>query len=57
MENAGVSAASRYPGMLTPGASRGPSSAGPALSAGGPPPQFTVFKPAPVPAKEEEKEE
>ena len=52
MGNAGVSAASRYPGMMPPGAGPRP---GPSLSAGGPPPQFTVFKPTPA-AKEEKKE-
>jgi hypothetical protein len=56
MENAGISAASRYPGMVVPGVSHGPSSAG-AFSAGTPPPQFTVFKPAPAPAATEEQNE
>ena len=45
------SPASRYPGMLPPGAVKPPGSM-PSLSAGGPPPQFAVFKPAPI-AKEE----
>jgi len=52
MENA-AGVASRYPGMVPPaGANRGPS----LLSAGGPPPpQFTVFKPAPVAKDKDDK--
>lgn len=55
MENAGTAAVSRYPGML-PGSGHLPGGPSP-LAAGGPPPQFTVFKPAPAPAKQEEKDE
>jgi hypothetical protein len=47
------SLASRYPGMLPPGAAKPPGSLS-SLSAGGPPPQFTVFKPAPVAMEEKE---
>jgi hypothetical protein len=47
------SLASRYPGMPPPGAVKPPGSMS-SPSAGGPPPQFTVFKPVPV--AEEEKE-
>jgi hypothetical protein len=43
--------ASRYPSMMPPGVAKSPGSVS-SLAAAGPPPQFTVFKPAPV-AKEE----
>jgi hypothetical protein len=48
MENAGL-AASRYPPGMPGTSTGGP----PMAAAAGPPPQFTVFKPAPAPAKEE----